>query len=413
MNKKLYQKKGSLIVALLVIFVLIATCTAFLLRYANESWLTFRVANSTAALWAAEAGLQKVMWEYNRNNCNNMSHADANVQCNGDKTIAGTLTGYGDYDATLDSANQLIQSVGSIPSRTAFNRIQRRVKATLAKPPIFSFGMFAQGKVTLKQNSVIDAYNSTLGAYGGINVDHTNGNVGTNGATAGIVEIDNNADVWGNVSTGPGGTVTENGTVHGTISSTNSVPLPAVVVPSSLTSLASGGTLNVSNNGSQTINGGDYKYTNITLGNNSTLSINGNVRLYLTGNASQVSLNTGTAHVNLNIADGATLQIYSNGTLTFDNNTTINTASHKPSNLQIYSTYTGDNGISISNNSATYAAVYAPQTDIAITNNAGFYGAVVGKTATLLNNGDVHYDMALASLANPFETSILSNWQEY
>ena len=414
------NNNGSLIYSFMLILVLSALSAAILLRSTNENSLAKRVTSSSAALWSAEAGTQQALWEYNYNNCHGMVQQGTNTACSscsscggGNKTLAGTLTGYGDYDIILNNASTIAQSVGSVPSRSASNKVLRNVQVTIGRPSIFSYGIFAQGQVTLKQNSLVDAYNSSNGAYGGANIDHTNGNVGSNGTGAGIVEVNNNANVWGNVSTGPGGTVSGSGNIHGSTTHNSSVALPAVVVPSTLTSLSSSGAITIGNNGSQTINAGDYKYSNISMGNQSTLTVNGNVRLYLTGNASQTSLNTGTAHVTVNISNGASLVIYTDGIVTFNNNTTINCVSQLPSNLLIYSTYSGANGVTINNNGTTYGAVYAPQTDVDISNNAGFFGAAVGNTVKLENNGDVHFDTALASMANPFENAIVSNWQEY
>lgn len=328
----------------------------------------------------------------------------------GNKAVAGILTGYGDYDVTLNNANTTIQSIGSIPHRNSTQKIQRKVQATLGKPAIFSNGIFAQGQVNLSNNALVDSYNSNDGPYGGSNI-HSNGNVGSNGTSTGIITISNNAVVNGNVSTGPNGTVTlgNNATISGTTTHNNSVALPAVVVPSTLTALSSSGTLSLSNGASGTINAGDYKYSSISLSNDSFLTINGDVRLYLTASD---TLSTGN-NAAITIASGASLTVYTDGVITFANNISINTVSQLPSKFQIYSTYTGSDGVTLNNNGTSYASIYAPQTDVDISNNNQFYGAVVGKTVDLNNNGQIHYDEALATMANPFENAILSNWQEY
>ena len=411
------NNKGSLAIALLLILVLSSLSAAILLRSTNENWAAKRVADSSAALWAAEAGVQKVYWEYNYNNCLGMVQAGTSTACiscsscgGGNKAVAGTLTGYGDYDVTFNNASTTIQSVGSIPDRSAAKKVQRKLQTTISKPVTFSNGIFAQGQVTLNNNSYVDAYDSGAGAYGGNNIDKTNGNVGSNGTTPGIVSIDNGTNVWGNVSTGPGGTETGGGNVHGAITHTNSIPLPAVVVPSTLTSLSSLGELA----GTQILNSGNYKYTDLNLGNKDTLTVNGTVRLYLIGDSSHNSIVTQN-NININIAVGASLIVYTDGIINIGNGS-INTGSRLPANFQIYSTYTGAGGVTLGNNDTTYTAIYAPQTDIVISNQnwkSGFYGAVVGKTVKLDNNGDVHYDKALASMANPFQNAIISNWQEY
>ncbi|MBI3602400.1 MAG: hypothetical protein HY209_05860 [Candidatus Omnitrophica bacterium] len=403
------NKRGSIIFAFLIILVFAALGAAIVLRSVNEAAAAKRTSDSTGALWVAEAGVQKVYWEYSYNNCGGMVPSTA---CgSGNKSLAGTLTGYGDYDVTLNNASSpLIQSIGSVPSRSSSRKVQRNVQVTVSRPAIFGNGIFAQGQVTLSKNALVDSYNSSNGNYGGSNILH-NGNVGSDGTTAGIIIIDNNATIEGNVSTGPGGTVTQgNGdTITGTISSTNNITTPSVVVPSALTGLSSSGTLSVGNNGSKTLSDGDYKYTSASLSNGSTLNISGNVRIYLTG---ANDLTTGN-NVTLNVNSGATLTVYTDGTLNLSNNITINNISKIPANMQIYSTYTGANGVTLTNNGTTYAGVYAPGTDVEVSNNNGFYGAVVGKTVKLDNNGEVHYDEALTTMANPFAQAIISSWQEF
>jgi hypothetical protein len=411
------NNKGSLALAMLLILVFTVLDAAILVSSANETWVAQRMTNSTSSLWASEAGLQQALWQFNNNSCHGMVQSGTNTACTscsvcggGNKTYAGTLAGYGDYDVTLNNASTTLQSIGSIPSRTASKLIQRRIQATIGSPQAFGNGIFAKGQVTLDNNALVNSFNSNNGPYGGANI-LSNGNVGSNGTSVGIVTIDNNATVDGNVGTGAGGTVTlgNNAVVSGTISNNVSVALPAVVVPSSLTSLASGGTYSLGNNGSGTINAGYYKYNSLSLSNNATLTINGNVDLYLTA-ASSLSL---ANNVTITIANGASLKLYVDGVFSVSNNTTINMVSKLASQFQVYSTYSGANGVNVSNNGALYAAVYAPLTDVNLNNNTGFYGAAVGKTVTLANNGEVHYDQALATVANPFESAILSSWQEY
>jgi len=400
----------------LIILVLSGLSATILLSSVNENSIVKREANSSAALWAAEAGVQKSLWEYNYNNCTDMVQKGTNIaciscsSCSANATLAGTLAGYGDYDITLNTATATVQSVGSIPSRSSSQKIQRNVQVTVSRPEVFGNGIYAQGQVTLDDNALVNSFNSGNGPYGGANILN-NGNVGTNGTGAGIVTIKDNATVDGNVSTGPSGTVSagSNVTITGTTTHNDSVALPAVVVPASLTGLSGSGTLSVANNQSTTLNAGSYKYTGISLANNSTLTINGNVRLYLTG---ATALSTGN-NAAITVSNGASLTVYVDGMLSTGNNVTINAVSQLASQLQIYSTYTGANGVSFSNNGTAYAAVYAPQTDVTMSNNYGFYGAVVGKTVTLVNNGEIHYDQALTSVANPFENAITSNWQEY
>jgi len=172
-------------------------------------------------------------------------------------------------------------------------------------------------------------------------------------------------------------------------------------------SSATTGTKSVGNNASATLTAGNWKFAAVSLSNNSTLNIDGDVNLYLTGSTSLTTNN----NVIINVSAGSSLTLYTAGTVTLGNNSSINNVSKVPSNLQIYSGYTGANGITLSNNGTIYAAIHAPETDVNISQNMNIYGAVVGETITLDQNVNVHYDQALQSVGGEgnFTTS---NWQE-
>lgn len=409
------NKRASIIFSLLLILVFTILGAVILVRSATENRAALRYSNSIQAFWLAEAGVQRTVWEINNNNCTNFVLQGTNTPCvscsncgGGNKTLAVTIVDAGDYDVVLNSGNTSAVSTGSVPDRSS-PKYTRTVQATLGNQSPFSYAAFAKGQITLANNTFIDSYNSNNGQYSNANSD-TNGDIGSNGTTAGIISINNNATVGGDVNTGSGGTVTlgANAEVTGTISHTSNVTLPDVTVPAALTSLASGGTLSVATNGSQTLSAGDYKYSSISLNNNASLTISGEVRLYLTGSN---SLTTGN-NINLNISSGASLQVYVDGVLTVTNNVNLNSTGDMPKNLQIYSTYTGASGISINNNGVLAAAIYAPNTDIYVDNNNDFYGSLIGKTVNVNNNSAIHYDEALNSLVVPVGTTGVTVWQE-
>ena len=411
------NKHGSIVFSLLLVLVLTGLGAGVLLRSVNENKIANRTANSTQAFWLAEAGVQKTIWEINNNNCADFVQQGTSTACvscsgcgAGNKTMSVSVSGAGDYDVVLDSGNTLATSTGSCPSRASASVIGRTVKANIVKKSPFSYAAFAQGQVTLANNTFIDSYNSDNGAYNAGTNSNTNGDVGSNGTTAGIITIGNNISLGGNVSTGPGGTDTVgNGTViAGTTTHDNNVSLPAVTVPAALTGLASGGTFSIGNNGTSALAAGDYKYSSVNMANNATLDITGAVRLYLTA---ATALSTGN-NINVNIASGASLELYVDGVFTIPNNATLSSAGNIPKNLQIYSTYTGANGISLNNNGVLAAAVYAPQTDISIGNNDDLFGSVVGKTVAANNNSAIHYDESLKNLLSPAGSNGVTLWQE-
>lgn len=406
------ERGAALVIALTIVVVLSVLGTAFVMRTVTENMVAQKHAASTQAFWLADAGVQMATWQMTSNNCAGFVQCGTATACTsctscagGDKCLAGTLGTNGDYDVTLNNANTLITSTGSYPSRSASNRVRRNVQVAVSNGALFSHAAFAQNSISLSNNVTTDSYDSSVGNYGGANIG-TNGSIGTNGTTAGTVAIGANVTVQGNASTGAGGTVTTgaNSTISGTTTHTNNVTLSSVTIPSELSGLADSGTISTTT----TLSAGDYKYAAIDLSNNKTLTVDGNVRLYLTGTSAFSAGN----NVTINISAGSSLTVYSDGSINFDNNSVINNVSKKPDKFLIYSAYTGADGVLISNNGSIYSAIYAPETDISVTNNGSFFGAVVGKTVSMSNNASLHYDQALTSILGGAGYST-SSWQEF
>lgn len=411
------NERGSIIFAFLLALVITVLGVAILTRAFVDNTLTYRATNSSKAFWVAEAGIQRAVWEYKSNSCRGLfsSAGTACTSCSncgtGNKILAASLSNSaGDYDITLNAANTLVTAVGSYPSRTHVKKLQRTVRYVIGLVNPFSYAMFSSGNIVINNNATVDSYDSNVGLYGSSGNVKSNGDVGTNGGTIDVLTVGNNATIMGDASTGPGGTIDvgNGGSITGTQTHSNNISLPAVTVPSTLTSLSSGGTLSVANNNTSTLTAGNYKFSNIDMRNNAVLNITGSVNLYLTG-ANALSTMNG---VSINITAGATLKVYVDGVLDVKNNATLNNVSKLPSSLQIYSTYTGSNGVILGNNGDMYGAIYAPNTGLTVNNNGSYYGSVVGGVVTLANNGEVHYDEQLANLNNPYASTVFSSWQE-
>lgn len=410
------NKKGiALVVAIVFILVLSVLAFALMVRSIPGGAIANRYAASTQAFWLADAGIQKAVWELNQNSCVDFLQCGTGTAClscgncgAGNKCLAGTLGTNGDFDVVMDYGNTLITSTGSFPNRTTAS-FQRKIQVNLSQNSPFNYAAFAQGSISLSNNLNVDSYDSSLGDYGVNGNIHSNGSIGSNGTSSGIISLSNNSVVNGNASTGVNGTVSlSNGSqVTGTTTHSNNITLSPVVVPSALTSLASGGSLSISNGGTQTLNSGDYQYTSISMSNDSTLTVNGTVRLYLTAN-SALSANN---NVTINVSNGANVTIYSDGVFSAANDVTINNQGNIPSNFVIYSTYTGSNGVSLANSGAFYGVVYAPNTDISIGNNGQVFGALIGKTIWFSNNDNIHYDEAVGTTLGSGSFSPQS-WQE-
>ena len=103
---------------------------------------------------------------------------------------------------------------------------------------------------------------------------------------------------------------------------------------------------------------------------------------------------TGTGTLNVS---GAVVVVV-NGTLTTSGGASLNTAGKIPANLQIKSSYTGANGVSLNGGSA-YATVFAPRTSVSLGGGVQLFGAVLGKTLTFSGvGGAIHYDLQLVTV---------------
>jgi hypothetical protein len=70
----------------------------------------------------------------------------------------------------------------------------------------------------------------------------------------------------------------------------------------------------------------------------------------------------------------------------------INDSTAIPGRLRILSSYSGVNGVTISNNASVFMVVYAPQTGFNISGTASLSGTVVAKSISVVTGGMVHYD---------------------
>jgi hypothetical protein len=138
-----------------------------------------------------------------------------------------------------------------------------------------------------------------------------------------------------------------------------------------------------------------YYLTSFSTDSNTSVTIQGNVTLYVNGNFSMNS------NSNIIFATGATLTIYVTERFGLDSNTTINDGGI-PANLRIYSNKqsatNSDYQINLNSNSGFRGTVYAPKTAIEINSNAHIYGAARGKYVNMRSNGTFNYDEELGRL---------------
>jgi hypothetical protein len=306
-------------------------------------------------------------------------------------TLVGLVPGDGVTSVTLTSAGQPAGAQpGSYPivaSTALGNRLSNYdisyVNGTLTVNLVAIVGLDG---VTISGGSTIDSYNGANGPYssktklsaafvvsnGSISMDGSPAIRGDVRSTRGSISLTGGSLVTGNAYAGA--TIATRSLVRGSASPNS--PLAALIAPAvaacspysssaglsgSYTYNAKTGNLSVSGANTLTLANGTYCFGSITLSGSAKLVVNGPVILRLTGQFT---------------ADGATIT-----------NLTNNAA-----NLQISTSYAGNNGVVLAGSGGGCFSVYAPVAQVVLSGAAQISGPVLGKSITLTGSAAIHQD---------------------
>jgi len=406
MKNILTNRKGLGIIAAILIMLIIGVMGASLASLLGDNSMSaVNYLQSQQAFWAAESGVQTALLQLSKGGGTWPGWAGTDP-----KTIQLSLTGYGLCNISVaapTSSTPSITATGYVPNQTALNKAARVINLTASDYNLIgTYAAFAgesgtANSVTMSNTSSTDSYDSSKGTYNvGGNISN-NGNVGTNAN----ISVSISSYIGGNASTGPSGTFSNTGLVSGTITHTNNVTLPAVIVPSSLTGLTNGGNIN----NTTTITAGNYQYTEFS--GTKTITIVGPANIYLTGSTSINLTNNGT--VSVSASSTGPVIIYAAGAVNASNAGGLNNNTSLPSDLQLYDSSASATNISLSG--PFYGVVYAPGGNLSLIGNSDFYGSFIGNVVSLSTQASVHLDQNLSHITLPsFLPSQweISNWRE-
>ena len=269
--------------------------------------------------------------------------------------------------------------------------------------PFFARALAAKGLIDLWGNNVVtDSFDSSDPAYstnesydGSKAKDH--GDVATDSTIINSISL-GNADVYGRVSTGLGGSITigplgsvgdntwhashSAGVQPGYITDDFSIDFPDVNIP-----FSGGYVPYIPTNGLGT---GNYAVLSYSM-SSGILQVNGNAVLYV---QNEFTLN-GTAQIF--ITPGASLKLYVGGSGSISGSGILNNngASHF-----IYYGLPSSTSLSLGN--SLVGCIYAPSADFAFygsgNNTYDLLGAIVSKTARLQGHLNIHFDENLARI---------------
>lgn len=378
------NERGSILIfSYLVVGALVALGSALTVRTLAEQNSSSRSVRLASAFQTAEAGLDQAL-----------------IQLRADEDWTGAsglqVPNGGSYDVavTEDAGNPTLKTLtitGHYPSTdpTAQGYQRRRIEAIvqMSSPSVFQFGVFGYDGVTVKNDAVTDSYNSDNGDY----EDQTpseNGDVGTNSTADKSIQLENDAIVRGQAIVGPGledpsaaveikneATITGNPPITAL---SQALDAPTVTPPGTCS-----GDLHLQNEETLTLSEANspYCYSKVHLNNEASLSIQGNVVVYVS-----------ELHVNNDV------QVNSDG---------------RPTQLIIKLTSNKD--VKVENDAVFVGALYAPLSKAHIKNDVQFYGAVVADEVFLENDAQLHYDEALVNVGPPSgedADALLVSWRE-
>jgi hypothetical protein len=454
------RRDGSVLIVMIVVTAIVGiTLGSYLNLVANQNLSVLRSMAWNSAISVAEAGVEEAMAHVNRNGTNRVLDGWAadgtmiqtplpgtNIMVNAVYVTRERTIGSSKYKVYIskDIDPPVIYAEGHVlnPKGNDYLPRPRVVKATTVTDFLFTKGMVAKGEIDLSGNNIrSDSFDSTDPNYStGGKYDSTkakaNGDVATNSSLIDSLDVWN-AEVFGHVSTGPGGNVKigSNGSVGDTawhaagkkglqpgyFSDDMNVSFPDVEAPftgggfTPTTGTVSG------TNYSYVLGTGNWQMTGLSLNTSGAMLVNGTAVLYVTGD---VSLG-GQAYIY--IAPGASLQMYVAGA-----NTSLGGKGVVNDNATAaafgYWGLPSNTSISFGGNAAFTGTIYAPQAVLTLGGGGStvydFVGACMTSSVKMNGHFKFHYDEALKSFGprrgyiealksfGPRRGYIVSSWNE-
>jgi len=418
MSRKTFRqanRRGSILPLAVIVIVLLSIIGVGMLRCGLQARVyAARQANQIAAQVAADAGLVAAIAEIN---VKAAAMTDLSSLTKPGTVCAAlskpTDVALANCDATYSyqvSANSVMSVQDLTVTATGkCGGAQKQVVARITKGGgPFEYGVFTENGMTLKPGTVVDGYNS--------DVDKTKMNlpvkVGTNSTESDSISIGKDAVIKGDVAVGPGADPADvisasQATITGSsyaLSEENE--MPAVTVPTVLALMPVSPAP-----GKAAVITGSAKYSSLYLGKGDTLTVNGPVKLYVTGD---VSLSN-SAEIKINPVDPlASLTLYLGGNLYLKNGGMLNNTTMDPKRLMVYG-LEGCTNVSLDTAAVFYGAMYTPEATVNIKSSMTIYGSVVANGLNQASSSDIHYDASLEDVTPDFyptEYEIQRWWEE-
>jgi hypothetical protein len=425
--------RGSTLIIILVLTGIIGfTLTSYLTMVSNQNISIMRSMAWNSAIAVSEAGIEEAMAHLNENGTNRTA----------DGWIADGTNVVKERTIGRDQLKISISRTVEPPLITCEARVINPVNGQLLPHPrivrvgttnkgVFVKAMVAKGEIDLSGNRIRtdsfdsdDLNHSNNGRYDRSRAKD-NGDIATNSS---LVDSLNswNADIYGRVSTGPGGTVRvgPNGSVGDSAwheagykgikpnwgSDDMNVQFPDVEPPFSGSGWIPKANENVGGtNYNYVVGAGEYELPSLSLSGQNKMLITGHAVLLVRGN---VSL-SGQSYIA--IQPGASLQLYVAGPSTSLGGQGILNSNAKASTFGYWG-LNSNTSVSMSGNAAFTGTIYAPYAALTLSGGGNdtydIVGATVSNTIKMNGHFQFHYDEALAKVGPRTRYTVIS-WNEF
>lgn len=435
MKMKTHRIDGSTLVVVLMTTVLLSVAVGAMLQtVAQEYVLTRRNLTWNQTLYTAESAVELGWNELNKQTGINTNGAATFMQGwyqagttftltnqtlqtlssaagtyeNSTFTVSVTTNSPTTFAGATVSKYATIVASGTMNSPIIGQALTRNVQVVLA--PIYAFSrgaILVKGALDFSGNAAtIDSWDSTLSGTNYAGAPHrAHGHINTDGLLINAAGL----DLYGSMSTGPGGTNTTSAgfNLFQPVAPDTGVNLfrtdTQVSIPDAYTPF----TPPASSGSPATLAGpGDYTITQIN--GNMSFTGTGTLRVYVNG---AITVNGSQS---ITVAPGLKVELYVVGNITLAGTQETNAeAGNRAGNLLIFGLPTCTS-VEVSGNSTTQCAIYAPNADVR-QNGGGheaFFGAIIGKSYSAQGGIDIHYDEALG-LIGPILGYTTASWKEY
>ena len=407
----------------------------FAVNFRSQAW--------NAAVPVIEAGIEDALTHLN-------THGKTNLACDGWQLVNGAYImerNLGDnfYSVSIGNyeghGNPIISSKGYVTMQLLTKASSPFVFATTTVVPgtrsylvrgvkvgtrnsgLFTKAMVAKAKVVVSGNVLTDSYNSssstasTDGRYDPAK-SLGNGDIASNGQLIKQISTSGSVEVYGHVSTGPGGTVGLSGTVSvgskdwvssgtkgvepGWFRDDMNVSFPDALLPTQARFAPSGGKVD-GKDYEYILEDGNYELSSLSLSGMEEVLIKGFANLYVSGN---ISL---SGQAKLKVVNGGTLRLFVGGATASLSGQGVANETGYATNFVYYGLPTNTR-LDLSGGSGFTGIIYAPQAALKVSGGSVLCGATISDTIAATGGFQFHYDESLGS----FDSAgfIVTSWNE-